>query len=182
MRNGLLRNPPLTHLASRDKTAFGVHNHTHQYRLKKTPMGLASSSRAYCFVSDTIKAGLSPHRYHNFIDDWICASEENLQTHLGLLRALFMRFRAAGLMLKPAKCHFFQSKIEYLGYVLSENGLTPDERNVEKVKSMEPPATKRKLRRFLGLQFREKVRLQFCSESETTNRFVETRHEVCLVR
>ena len=54
-------------------------------------------------------------------------------------------------MLKPSKGHFFQRKVNFLGYDLSEQGLTPDKRNVKKVKEMERPNNKKSLKSFLGL-------------------------------
>ncbi|KAJ8390457.1 hypothetical protein AAFF_G00103920 [Aldrovandia affinis] len=55
------------------------------------------------------------------------------------------------LKLKPSKCHLFQSRVQYLGHVVSEKGVTPVGEKVSAVSECPQPKTVRELRAFLGL-------------------------------
>ena len=49
------------------------------------------------------------------------------------------------------KTEFFQSQIEYLGYLLTPQGIKPLPKKVEAIKRILPPKTKKQLRHFLGM-------------------------------
>ena len=141
---------PLKDEVSRDKTAFAVANHP-QYRWTRLPQGLRLAPRAYTDIANVIRARLPHERVINYVDDWVVGTNYDVQEHINMLRTLFERFRMAGLMLKYQKCHLFQKQIEFLGHIMSAQGMTPDQRNIQKVKEMQPPKTKKQLRRFYGL-------------------------------
>ena len=49
------------------------------------------------------------------------------------------------------KTEFFKSELEYLGYLLTPQGIQPQPKKVEAISRLLPPKTKRQLRRFLGM-------------------------------
>ena len=51
------------------------------------------------------------------------------------------RIRDAGLRLKPRKCKFAQEEVEYLGHVISENGMKTDPKKVDAVRKFPAPQT-----------------------------------------
>ena len=55
------------------------------------------------------------------------------EEHLKRLEAVFQKLIAAGLKLKPSKCHFFKEEIEYLGHVVSGKGISTNPKKVEAV-------------------------------------------------
>ena len=57
---------------------------------------------------------------------------------------------AAGLKLKPSKCHFFKEEIEYLGHVVSGEGISTNPKKVEAVTKWPTPHTVYDVRSFLG--------------------------------
>jgi hypothetical protein len=71
------------------------------------------------------------------------------QTHSDL-RLVSDSCRQAGLRLKLAKCQFLQEQVEYLGHVLTTDGLKPRSRNTDKVLHMRAPKNKDEVRSFLG--------------------------------
>ena len=141
---------PITDPVSRSKLAFCLDGIA-QLQPTRLPQGVRLAPRVFVTVANIIKAQLDPSNFINYIDDWVVASDNDVRKHIRLLKTLFERFRMGGLMLKPSKCHFFQEKVEFLGLMMSSEGMTPDERNVEKVKNMKPPKTKKQVRQFLGL-------------------------------
>ena len=59
-----------------------------------------------------------------YLDDVIVYSRTE-EEHLTRLRAVFERFRESGLKLKPSKCNFFHTEINYLGHTVSAKGMEP---------------------------------------------------------
>jgi hypothetical protein len=60
--------------------------------------------------------------------------------HLHNLQKVLQRFCEAHLKLNPEKCHFFQKKIQYVGHIVSWEGITTD---LEKLKAMRERLTPR---------------------------------------
>ena len=52
-----------------------------------------------------------------------------METHLKHLGTLFKRLRSADLKLKEIKCNFLKKHIQYLGHIISGEGITPYLRN-----------------------------------------------------
>jgi len=61
------------------------------------------------------------------------------------------RLREVNLKLQPAKCHFFRQSVEFLGHILTPQGLMPNSKLVAAVKDFPTPQNVTDLRRFLGL-------------------------------
>ena len=51
-----------------------------------------------------------------FLDD-IFVFSQNFEEHLERLEAVFSKLKQHGLKLKPSKCEFFKTKVNYLGHV-----------------------------------------------------------------
>ena len=63
---------------------------------------------------------------------------------------MFERFRESGLKLKPSKCNFFHTKINYLGHTMSAKGMEPGVDGIKAIAEMAPPRTYTGIRQFLG--------------------------------
>lgn len=98
----------------------------------------------------TVLAGLEWKSCFVYLDDILIASE-TLEEHLKHLREVFSRLRKALLRLKPKKCHILRTEVQYLGHVVSAEGIRPDPAKVEKVLTYAVPKDISELRRFLGL-------------------------------
>ena len=85
-----------------------------------------------------------------YIDDVIITGR-NFQEHLHNLKEVFERMKEANLKLKPSKCKFCSTKVEFLGHIVSREGVQPDPRKVEKVMSWPEPTTRKEVQQFLGL-------------------------------
>ena len=72
------------------------------------------------------------------------------EEHLIRLRAVFERFRESGLKLKPSKCNFFRTEINYLGHTVSAKGMEPGVDGIKAIAEMTPPRTYTGVRQFLG--------------------------------
>ena len=63
--------------------------------------------------------------------DEIIVFSDTVHEYLQQFRDILLRFRGAGLQVKPTKCHLLQSRVSYLGHVISDMGISTD---LEKVK------------------------------------------------
>ena len=61
------------------------------------------------------------------------------------------RIKAAGPKLKPEKCQLFQKEVDFLGHLVSAEGIKPNPHNIEKVKHWPKPKNATEVRRILGL-------------------------------
>ena len=64
---------------------------------------------------------------------------------------MLRRFDEANLQLHPGKCVFAQPKVQYLGLVLSENGVSASTDKVKAVREYPNPTNVREISAFLGL-------------------------------
>ncbi len=55
------------------------------------------------------------------------------------------------LMYLRKKCSFFQQRVNFLGHIVSENGIECDPVKIEKIKDLLPPKTKTDVSATLGL-------------------------------
>lgn len=68
-----------------------------------------------------------------------------------LLREVASRLKRAKLTINVKKSIFFAKSVKYVGYILSEEGISADPEKVEAVRNYPRPKTLREVRRFLGM-------------------------------
>ena len=74
---------------------------------------------------------------------------ETMEDHLQHLRKVLMRLGEFSLKLKPSKCHFLRESVEYLGHLITAEGLKPNPKQVEAVVRF--PSSVTSFRQSLGL-------------------------------
>jgi hypothetical protein len=85
-----------------------------------------------------------------YLDDLILFSNTAEEHALKLGRVL-ERFERANLQLHPGKCEIAQPQVKYLGYTLSEKGVSASLDKVDAVKNYPTPRNTKDVRAFLGL-------------------------------
>ena len=108
----------------------------------------------YQTLIQQVLMGLNPDSRPSFvaayIDD-ILVFSDTLKDLLNHLRLVLKRLREINLKLKPTKCRFARKEVEYLGHVLTPDGLKPNPALVSAVREFPAPTCLKELRRFLGL-------------------------------
>ncbi len=64
---------------------------------------------------------------------------------------VFHRLAEANLHVKLSKCQFGHGKVHYLGHLIEQGQIEPDEGKIKSVRLYPTPATKKDVRAFLGL-------------------------------
>lgn len=65
------------------------------------------------------------------------------------LKTIFERIRKAGLEINKKKCEFCKPQIEYLGHVVTRDGIKMNEEKVRCIRDLKAPSTKKEVRRFI---------------------------------
>ena len=84
-----------------------------------------------------------------YLDDIIVFSRTP-EEHLHRLKAVFNKLKAAGLKLKPSECDMFKQQINYLGHVVSKEGVSTDPEKIKAVTEWPQPTMVTEVRSFLG--------------------------------
>lgn len=131
----------------KEKTAFACHRGLFQFNVM--PFGLTAAPAIFQELMSKVLQGLE--RFTTAYLDDILIYSETLEDHLKHIQEVFDRLRNHCLKLKLKKCSFMKSDTNYLGFVISENGVTPDSQKVEVIKSLPPPTCVREVRSFIGM-------------------------------
>ncbi len=124
------------------KTAFWTHYGSFKWCVM--PFGLTDTAAAFqCFVND-IFADMLDISVVVYLDDILIYSD-NPAKHREHVCEVLCRLRANGLYCKGSKCKFHRDSVEYLGFILSPEGLHMSE---DKVKAILDWPVHRKLRIF----------------------------------
>jgi hypothetical protein len=85
-----------------------------------------------------------------YLDDLLCISKLSLEDHLEKQEEVLKQLCDAGLKVNAAKLTFCALEIEYLGYVLTRDGIKPQSNKVQAILAIKPPTGVKQLRHFLG--------------------------------
>ena len=85
-----------------------------------------------------------------YLDDAIVYCKSFLEG-MARLEEILKCFSKAGLKLKAMKCTLFQREVQYLGHIVSQNGVSTDPEKITTVKEWPTSTTVTQVRSFLGL-------------------------------
>jgi hypothetical protein len=120
-----------------------------KYSYKRLPMGFGGS--ADIFQAQIMDLMTSLDFVQAYMDDLLVITRGILDKHLQKMEAVLTRLRDAGLKVNAAKSSFCAHEIEYLGYILTREGLKPQSEKVQAILALNPPTNVKELRHFLGM-------------------------------
>ena len=85
-----------------------------------------------------------------FLDDILVVSKGSLIDHKNYVMKCLQRLDDENLGINLPKCHFGKLEIDWLGYHISQEGISPLESKTAAILVLEAPKTLKKLRSFLG--------------------------------
>ena len=134
--------------SSREKTAFTTY--AGLYAFCKMPFGLVNAPATFQRLMEEVLQGLTRNACLVYLDDIVVVGC-SWRDHLVNLTRVLERIRGAGLKLKPQKCWFAQKEVEYLGHIMSSDGVRTDPVKLAAVCDFPVPIDVKRLRSFLGL-------------------------------
>ena len=132
----------------KERTAFTVGT-LGFFEYNRMPMGLTNAPATYQRLMEECLGDLLHRVCFIYLDDIIIFAK-TFDEHQERLRMVFERLKECGIKLSPGKCALFMKKVKYVGHVVSENGIEPDEDKISKVKEWPRPTTSEEVRKFLG--------------------------------
>ncbi len=132
---------------AKEKSAFCTNSGLYQFTVM--PFGLTNAPATFQRLMERVLAGLQWHTCLVYIDDIIIFSE-TIEDHLKQMQDIFDRLKQAKLKLKPKKCKLLQTKVKYLGHIVSKDGVETDPDKVKAVKEWPRPSCVKDIRSFIG--------------------------------
>lgn len=117
---------------SQEKTAFVTYSGL--YEFKKMPFGLVNAPATFQRLMEVVLAGLARECWLVHLDD-VLVMGRTIEEHNNNLAKVFSRLREAGLKLKPKKCRLAQQEVEYLGHLVTKDGISTDPKKLDAVRN-----------------------------------------------
>ena len=119
------------------------------FQFERMPFGLCNAPATFQRLMENALADLNLTWCIIYIDD-VVVYAGSVQGLLQRLEGVFQKLREAGLKLKPSKCNFFARDLAYLGHTVSEKGIAPDPKKIQKILDWPIPTTPKEVKSFLG--------------------------------
>ena len=129
----------------RPKTAFCTPEGLFEFNVM--PFGLCNAPATFQRLMNLILGGLQLSSCLVYLDD-IIVMGRSFDEHLRNLATVFDRIQEAGLKLKPAKCQFLQDQVQYLGHIVTREGIAADPSKTAVIKEWPVPTCTKEC--FLG--------------------------------
>ena len=126
------------------RTCFG------HYEFLVLPYGLTNAMATFMMLMDSVLRPYLGKFVIIFLDD-ILVYSTTLEEHLEHLRKVFQLLRENALYAKDSKCKFLKDSIQYLGHVISVEGIAMDASKVDAIMRWPVPQSMEELQIFLGM-------------------------------
>lgn len=129
------------------KTAFSTRHGQFEYLVM--PLGLCNAPAVFQQMMNEIFFDLLDNGVVIYLDD-ILIYAETVEENIRLTKEVLKRLRAHKLFVKPGKCRFFVPRVDFLGVIVSAEGLEMDPGKTDAVKDWPAPTKVKELQSFLG--------------------------------
>ena len=108
-----------------------------KYCYRSLPMGVCSAPDIFQSIMDDLLGDLDYAR--TYIDDILITSDGSFEDHMDKLNTVLTRLENLGFRANVRKCFFAQDELEYLGYIISREGVKPQPKKVEAILRLQRP-------------------------------------------
>ncbi|GJP49945.1 hypothetical protein CLOM_g9103 [Closterium sp. NIES-68] len=129
------------------KTAFRTRYGSYEYLVM--PFGLTNEPSTFQITMNGVFRELLDKCVIIYLDDILIYSRSREQ-HLKDLDAVFTLLHKNRLITKGSKCDFLKQELEFLGHVVSSEGVKIDPRKIKTIQEWKPPTNLKELQSFLG--------------------------------
>jgi len=134
--------------AHKERTAFTL-GPLGFYEFNRLPFGLSNSPATYQRLMEDCLSDLNMKICFVYLDDLIIFSD-TFEEHIERLDIVFNRLRECNLKLATKKCNFLKDKVKFVGFIVSEDGISTDPEKVDKVKNWPTPTCPEDVRQFVA--------------------------------
>ena len=120
-----------------------------KYSYKRLPMGLCNSPDIFQEKISELMWGLD--FVCTYIDDLLVITKGTWEDHLEKLETVLNCLQEAGLKVNLCKSFFGKDQLEYLGYIITRDGIKPISSKVDAISKIAVPKNRKQLRKFIGI-------------------------------
>ena len=122
-----------------------------KYAYKRLPMGIASAPDIFQSIMMDLLGDLDFVLVYQ--DDILLLQRhgETEEDHLKKMETVLKRLNDIGFRANLRKSFFMQTEVEYLGFLLTTDGIKPQPKKIEAMTRIKPPTNSKQLKRFLGM-------------------------------
>lgn len=129
-------------------TAFATRSGLYEWN--RMPFGLRNSGATFQRTLNILFTGLNWNICMIYVDDILIYSK-TWEEHMVNLRKVFVTLRKGGISLKPSKCFFGCKRVEFLGHIITKDGLEMDPNKTSALRKLKYPENRKGIQIFLGL-------------------------------
>ena len=133
--------------SDRPKTAFASKRGLFEFKVM--PFGLCNAPATFERLMETVLAGLNWQICLIYLDDIIIFGK-TFEDMINNLDKVLNQLKSAGLKLKPRKCQLFAKEVEFLGHMITSEGIKTDPKKTKAVREWPTPENIHQVRSFLG--------------------------------
>ncbi|CAD7001655.1 unnamed protein product [Ceratitis capitata] len=122
-----------------------------QYEFLRMPFGLKNAPATFQkFINKIFADMIRSGEVIVYLDDIMIATENVIQ-YFKILKKVLLRIVQNNLELRLDKCEFLQSKVSYLDYVITGEGIQADKKGLRAIENFSVPIKVQEVQSFLGL-------------------------------
>lgn len=133
---------------SRQKTAFSTD--LGHFEFLRMPFGLKNAPATFQRAMNYILGDLIGTVCYVYLDDIIIFGK-NLEEHLKNLGKVLERLALSNLKIQLDKCEFLKRDCEFLGHIVTGNGIKPNPEKIKEIQNWQLPTSEKQIKQFLGL-------------------------------
>ena len=119
------------------------------YEYLRSNFGLKDAMNVYCRMISSVLNNMKSDEVINYVDDSIILGKD-FDGHLRNLDKALGAFEKAGLILNIQKCKLVNQEAEFLGQVITPEGIKPIQRHINTILNIPNPKNLKELRSLLG--------------------------------
>ena len=122
-----------------------------QFEYLKMPFGLCNAPRVFQrYIHKIFEKLIGSGDVVSYLDDLLVVSP-TLEHHTKTLQLVFDIAARNSLKFRLDKCHFYKTEVNYLGYTITEKGITPNKDNIKAIVDYPIPKSTKEIQKFIGL-------------------------------
>jgi RNase H-like domain found in reverse transcriptase/Reverse transcriptase (RNA-dependent DNA polymerase)/Integrase zinc binding domain len=133
---------------SKKKTAFSTSQG--HFEFNRMPFGLKNSPATFQRTINKVLHGITGKCCLVYLDDIIIMGN-SLEKHLSNLELVFKRLAEFNLKIQLDKCEFLKKETEFLGHVVTKDGVKTNPEKIQKIINWPLPKNDKEIKQFLGL-------------------------------
>jgi len=124
------------HPDHRERTTFSTE--IEHFEFQRVPFGFKGAPATFQRLMNTVLTGLNGLKTFVYPDDIIIYARD-ISDHSKKLQEVFERLRQFNLKLQPTKCEFMRKEVNYLGHIITDQGVRPDPQKIQCVRDYPIP-------------------------------------------